>query len=429
MQFTKPQLVILGVGGFLILFFLLVFLGIIPGLKSDLGRPSVELEFWGVGDEPKVWQEVISKFESAYPNVRVRYTKFDAANYEKQLIDALAAGSGPDIFMFHNTWLPKHANKIVPVSQEQLTLSTFRNLFPVVAEQDFVKNNQIFAVPTSIDTLALFYNRDIFDNKRIALAPSTWDELKATILKVREFNVSGSLSKAALSIGGTTKSVSNATDILSMLMLQYKTEMVNPDGSRIAISNPQGLAALNFYAQFSNPMSFYYTWSDSFKQSVDSFATKQAAMILTYAADIPEIKAKNPALNFAVAPVPQFNKNEAVNFANYWGLAVSAKAAYAKEAWDFALLATTDAEVSRNYVAATGKPPAMRFLINEYLTNPNLGVFAAQALTARSWPQVDSAEVKRVFNNMIESVMTGKLGAEKALQGAQDELTKLMRPQ
>ncbi len=428
MQFTKPQLVILGIGGFLILFFLLVFFGIIPGLKPDIGK-SVELEFWGVGDEPKVWQEAISKFESAYPNVSVRYTKFDATNYERQLVDALAAGSGPDVFMFHNAWLPKHANKTVPVSQEQLTLSTFRNLFPVVAEQDFVRNNQIFASPIYIDTLALFYNRDIFDNKRIAITPATWDELKATILRVREFKVGGGISKAAFSIGGTIKSVPNATDILSLLMLQYGTEMVDSSMSRMAISSPQGLAALNFYTQFSRPGNVYYTWSDSFKPSIDSFTTKQAAMILTYAADIPEIKSKNPSLNFAVSPAPQFNKSEAINFANYWGLAVSAKTPYSKEAWDFVLLVTTNAEVSRNYVAATGKPPAMRFLINEYLNNPTLGAFTAQALTAKSWPQVDNVEVKRVFNNMIESVITGKLSAEKALLGAEDELTQLMRPQ
>lgn len=424
-QFTKPQLIILGVVGF-VAFIILLIIVFGFGLREDVGRANVELEFWGVGDEPKVWQETISKFESTYPNVRVRYTKFDVTTYEKQLIDALAAGSGPDVFMFHNTWLPKHANKIVQVSQGQLTLSTFRNLFPVVAEQDFIKDGRIFAVPIYIDTLALFYNRDVFDNKRIALAPTTWDELKAAILKVRELNASGSISRAALSIGGTTKSVPNAADILSLLMLQHKTEMVNPDVSRMAISNPQGLAALNFYTQFSNPKSVYYTWSDSFKPSIDSFTAKQSVMILAYAADIPEIKTKNPALNFAVASAPQFNKDEAINFANYWGLAVSAKAPYPKEAWDFTLLTTTNVETSRNYTALTGKPPAMRFLINEYLNNPTLGMFAAQALTARSWPQADNTEVKRVFNNMIESVITGKLGAEKALRGAEDELSALM---
>lgn len=424
--FTKPQLIILGIAGSIIFIILLmVIFGF--GLREDLGRVNVELEFWGVQDEPRAWSDTISKFESVYPNIKVRYTKLNAATYEKQLLDALAAGSGPDVFMFHNTWLPKHGNKIISASSEQIPLSTFRNLFPVVVEQDFAIGSQIFSLPLFVDTLALFYNRDIFDNKRIALAPVTWDELKATILKIREFKIGGGLSKAALSIGGTIKSVTNATDILNLLMLQFKTEMVSSDRSRMAIANSQGLEALNFYTQFSRPSSLYYTWSDSFKPSIDSFATKQTAMIMAYASEIPEIKAKNPALNFTVVQMPQFNKNEAINFANYWGLAVSAKASYPKEAWDFIIFTTTNSEVSSNYITLTGKPPALRFLINEYLMNPTLGIFAAQALTARSWPQIDNVEVKKSFDDMIESVLNGRLSSNKALEQAESEITSLMR--
>lgn len=426
MRFTKPQLIILGVVGSIILIVLLmVVFGF--GLRKDIGLANVELEFWGVGDEPRVWQDAISKFESVYSNVNIRYTKFEEDNYEKQLLDALASGMGPDIFMFHNTWFTKHANKVVPVGQDQLALSTFRNLFPVVAEQDFVEDNQIFASPVYIDTLALLYNRDIFDNKRIALAPATWDELEALILKTREFGANGNLSKAALSIGGTTKSVPNATDILSMLMLQYRTEMMSSDGSRASISNPQGAAALNFYTQFSTPGNVYYTWSDSFKPSIDSFVAKQTAMILAYASEIPEIKAKNPALNFVVTPAPQFNKSEAVNFANYWGLSASLKSPHPNEAWDFIIFATTDVSVARDYIISANKPPAMRFLINEYLPSPILGAFAAQALTARSWRQPDNAEVRRIFNDMIESAITGKFSTDNALREAENELTEVIK--
>src|SRR3989344_3445742 len=414
--FTKPQLIILGAAGFITLFFLLGFLGVIPIFREDIRLPRVELEFWGVGDDQSAWNDTINKFESTHPNVNVKYTKLDQANYEKHLLDALAAGAGPDVFMFHNTWASKHANKTVPASSDKIPLSTFRNLFPVIAEQDFVRNSQILALPISVDTLALFYDRDVFDNKLIAVVPATWDGLKTTILRVRELKSGGGILKAGIALGGTVKSIPNAVDILSLLLLQYKTGIVTSDGSRMAIANAQGIAALDFYTQFSNPRSAYYTWTDSFKPSVSSFAGKQVSMILAYAADIPEIKAKNPALNFVIAPAPQLNKDEAVNFANYWGLSVSTENAYPNAAWGFIIFATTDIGAARSYVINTGKPPTMISLINEYLTDPTLGVFTAQALTARGWPQPDSAEVKRVFNNMIELVITGKLSSEKALR-------------
>src|SRR3990167_3346421 len=125
MQFTKPQLIILGAAGVVLLFFLLVFFGIIPGIRDDIRLPQAYLEFWGVGDEQNDWADTINGFESTHSNISVKYTKLDPANYEKQLLDALASGSGPDVFMFHNAWLLKHANKAVPAPVDKLVLSTF----------------------------------------------------------------------------------------------------------------------------------------------------------------------------------------------------------------------------------------------------------------------------------------------------------------
>ncbi|MBI1838999.1 MAG: extracellular solute-binding protein, partial [Candidatus Colwellbacteria bacterium] len=283
MNLSKPQFIILGIAGFVIIFFALVFLGVIPGLKSNLEIRVAKLTFWGVGDERGVWDTAISNYQNAYPGVQVEYTKVDSRNYEKLLLDALAAGQGPDIFMFHNSWLPKHANKIVPASPEQIQLSTFRSLFPQVAEQDFVRGDKIYGLPLSIDTLALFYNRDIFDNKRVAIVPSTWDEFKSTIPRVREISASNKLLKPAAAIGGTLKSIPEATDILNLIMLQKGTRMVSVDGSSADFHSPQGIEALNFYSQFSSPKNAYYAWNDSSTSSIDSFAGKQVAMVFAYA--------------------------------------------------------------------------------------------------------------------------------------------------
>ena len=425
MQLTRPQLIIVGVAGFIVLFFLLGFLGVIPIFRDDVARQNVKLEVWGIDDQGP-WGDAIARYNGLYPGSSVRYTKIGQTNYEQQLLDALAAGTGPDIFMFHNTWLPKHQNKIVGATAEQISVSTFRNLFPPVAEEDFINNGQIFASPIYIDTLALFYNRDILAAKQVAIVPTTWDGMKQVIPKVREFNSQGNLSKSALAIGGTLKSVTNATDIMSLLFLQFKTEMIR-GGTSVGLVSEEGTAALNFYTQFSNPRSAYYTWLDSFKPSIDSFASKQTAMILAYATQIPEVKAKNPALNFIVAPAPQLKKEEPINYASYWGLAVSSKTKYSKAAWDFILLATTNESLSRGYMTATDKPPALNSLINENFNSSTLGVFATQALTAKSWRQPDNIEVQRAFNNMIESVITGKLTVDKALREAQDKITSLLK--
>ena len=141
------------------------------------------------------------------------------------------------------------------------------------------------------------------------------------------------------------------------------------------------------------------------------------------------MKTKNPFLNVGVAPIPQNNPGETVNFANYWGYTVSKKSLEPDLAWDFVVLLTTNKENAKAYLQATQKPPALRFLIQEYSRDPDLGVFARQILTATSWPQIDNNAIETIFSDMIESVISGKQTAKAALSQAEAQITQLMKRQ
>jgi len=171
MQLTRSQLIIAGSALFIILFIIGVATGLIPGLRRIQERaPEVTLTVWSV-DSRVLFNDNLLGYTALRPNVRVNFEEINPATYEQDLINALAAGRGPDIVMFHNSWLPKHYNKLVPAKDEQLTLTSLRETFPEVVEQNFAPDGQIFALPLYIDTLALLYNRDAFDRTGIALPP------------------------------------------------------------------------------------------------------------------------------------------------------------------------------------------------------------------------------------------------------------------
>lgn len=393
------------------------------------GGPSAKpLQVWGVFDEEAPFQEFLNKGGAV-----TAYQKFDAATYESELINALAAGQGPDIFMFHGSWLPKHLDKIIPLSASALPLEKFRGLFPRVVEQDFAPDGVIYALPLYLDTLALFYNKDIFEQEGIALPPKNWTEFQNAVRQTRKIEAAtNKIIRAGAAIGGSNKSINRGSDILSNLMLQTGTKMTNDDFSGAIFaadeSGVAGLKALNFYIQFSNPASPYYTWNESFLNSLDAFSQSSAAMMLNYAYQIPLLKERNPFLNFGVAPLPQSTQSaKDVNFANYWGLAVSGKSANPGAAWGAILSLTTNPAVNRQYAEAFIKPPALLELIQENISNPQFGVFSRQALNARSWPQIDNVKVEEIFSGMIENILSGRLSAEDALTSAQDRVTELMR--
>ncbi len=436
MTFSRNQLIIIGSVAAVILLFAILFY---IGYRGPLTRQEARLEMWGIFDDLRKVEPLIRGFQRSSPGVIINYRQFnDPEQYEKELVNAFAAGNGPDVFMFHNTWLPKHFDKIVPLPQEQLPLSKFRELFPQIAEQDFVLNGFIYALPLSVDTLALFYNRDDFNNAALPFPPKTWAEFENDVLRLRKVNPStNEVVKAAAAIGGSLKSVNRATDLLSLLMLQYGTKMTSSDFSRASFSQQvdfqgqsfsPGLTALNLYTEFANPGSKFYTWSDTLHYSLDNFPAEGVSMIFNYAYQIPQIKQKNPFLNFGIAPMPQPSADaKAVNFPNYWGLAVSNKTRDPSVAWQFVLAAATDSATADAYARATAKPPALLSLINQYLNDPQLGVFAQQALTARSWSQIDNVIIENIFSSMIEAVTSGRESPADALREAENKVTVLMQ--
>lgn len=431
-NFSQRQIFIIA-GTVLIVFAvaLLVFLNLRPSKGV-----AVKLSVWGF-ENKSVFDPIVKAYKQTRPNVEITYQQVPAENYENYLLNALASGQAADVFPIHNRALPKEKDKLAPVASAQLTVSQFENLFPTVAEQDFTfstssagADKKIYALPLSIDTLSLLYNKDLFDQAAIVSPPKTWNEFQTIVPRLRSISQTNQIQKAAAAIGGSKKTIGTAVDLLNVLMLQNGTRMTTPDlrGASFASysSNNPGLQAFNFYLQFANPGSNYYTWNDNQPDSLESFSSGNTAMLFGYYSDFVKIKNKNPFLNIGIAPLPQTTEANAVSYADYWGLAVSKQSQASGWAWDFIIYLASRPEVSKLYLGAANRPAALRSLINENIDDPILGVFSRQALTARSWYEFDENAINGIFNSAIAGTLTGQFDPGKALLQAQDQISQLM---
>lgn len=422
-EFSKEQTIFLAAGAALVVTLILVFIGVLPGGKR--GEEKISISVWVLDEDTEIWDPILIRFENSYPDINATLEEIAPGNYENELLNALAAGRGPDVFMFNSKWLIEHGDKIAPAPSNKMTAETFSGFFPQVAEQDFVSEGRIYAMPLFVDTLALLYNRDIFDAKGVVFAPGTWKEFEEAVAKLRTFE-NGKMGDKAAAIGGTSASVSNAVDLVGLLMLQNGSTIVNESFTRADFGR-EGEAGLLQYTKFADPQSPLYTWDDSLGLSNEVFANGEVAMAFAYPSDVREIKDTNPFLDFEVSKMPQLDKSNPVNFANYWGLAVRSGSSNLSAAWDFTIFASTDKASAENYIIETGHAPALRFSINNYLNNPDIGVFAGQALTARSWPQADDDQVDTIFNDMIKDVISDGVTVEAAISSARSALTELIR--
>lgn len=429
MQLSRTQIILAGSVLAIILILTLIFTGVIPGLRQQGSNDPLKgnLTIWGVFDDEIALQStLISEFTTKHPNVGITYRKIDPRTYEADLINALAAGTGPDIFYVHNNWIPKHANKLSPRDPKLFTVVNFGDLFPQVVVKDFAKNGIVYAMPLYVDTLVTLYNKNMFDAAGVAQVPRTWSEFEAIVPQLRIADENGRLIQSAAAIGGSNRNINNATDLLYQMMLQQGVEMTSPENTEVKFAQT-GQKTVDYYFSFASQRSPRYTWDRSRHYSIDAFAEESVAMIFNYGYQLQELKNKNPFLNIGVAPMLQLNPAKGVTYANYWGLGVSATSPNKELAWMFIDQATTDGVTNARYLNATKRSPALRSLIATSLNDVEAGIFARQALMATSWYQPDSAAVAAIFADMLESISTGQLSSAKALSQAAVQVGELLR--
>ena len=436
MAIDNKKLLTILISGIAILVFLTVIL-ILRNLGGSNTGSRVTLEFWGVFDDRTAFDKVIGDFKTQNPNINVVYKQFSFEDYEKELVNALAAGTGPDIWMIHNTWLPKHMDKLMPLPEKiagldrpLMTFRDFQDQFVEVAAADLTANNQIYALPLYVDTLALYYNRDLFNNAGLTMPPGDWDGFNDAVEWLTKLDMSGNIIQAGAAIGASGN-INRSTDILAALMIQSGVRMTDADNtiatfSRSVSNTPVGETALKYYTDFTNPSMRTYAWNNNQHYSVDAFVEGKVAMMFNYSHQAQVLNEKAPRLNYAIAPMPQVSETDVKNYANYWAVAVSKKSLVPNEAWRFiAYLALRDGASS--YLAQTLRPSARRDIIDLQKNDLALGVFAGQALTAKSWFQIDNAAIESLFSEMIEDVNFGRLSVKEALQNAETEVNILIQ--
>lgn len=422
---SQKQFVIIGTISFVLIVLVLLVAFNVRGIVGGGVRTS--LSVWGT-DPNEAWVGILKNYSALRPNVDVSYTFVDPSNYKAAVLNALAAGKGPDIVYVGNRDLFADSAKLVSAGPQQFDLLKLREAFPAVVEEDFLLAGQIGALPLYIDTLATIYNRDMFDQAGIATPPKTWDEFLKDVPLLKK-SEEGQISQAAAAIGGSEKSVDAAADLLALLMIQNGAKMNNEERTLASFasggSTAFGYRAFDFYLQFANAASTYYTWNDSQPNSIDAFARGKTAIIFNYSSVLPKIANLSPFLNVGIVPMLQTkSSNTDVNYASYQGLGVSSQSRSPSLAWDFIIYATTNEAAAKSYSDATGRPPALRTLIARKSNDLKLSVFAKQALTARSWLVPSDDIVKDVFSRTIQSVLAGQVGSAAALKQAEGQINQ-----
>lgn len=424
-NFQLIMLVLFIFGGVLGIF---VFAGFIDLEDSAVNQgPTGTVVLWGTLPS-NVVNPIISDFNKG-KTYTVKYVAKREDSFERELLEAIALGNSPDLFLIANDLIYKNSNKISKIPYTNYPLFNFKNNFATAGEV-FLTKEGILALPITINPMVMYYNRSILDENSVAYPPEYWDELEQYANKFTKKDSLGNINQSSFALGQYSN-ITHAKNILATLFLQKDNTIIEQATSifRANLSNPsiidKNVGVLNFYTDFANPLSKNYSWNKSFSSSLESFSREELVFYFGLASDLRVLLARNPNHNFIASPIPQYKDGTKTTYARVTGLSMSAFAKNKSAATD-AMNSLAMGDFSLKISNVQYLPPARRDLLAQRGTDTFTPVFYSSALFAKSWLDPSAIDSDNVFRAMIDEILSNQRSPESALTGANNRLNLLL---
>lgn len=401
---------------------------------TDEGPDIGSVTIWGTVPESQM-DALITGAErggASELSSKITYEQKSPEQYEQELLNALAAGGGPDLMVLSQDQILSFDDKIQRIPFEAFSQRQFRNTFVEGAEL-YLSNNGVIGMPITVDPLVFYWNRSIFSGAGVANAPRFWSELVTLSERITQRDDAGNITRATVAMGGY-ENVNHAKDIISTLIMQAGGDIVG-QGQRGDLTSflnqggatSPGQTALRFYTEFANPVKTIYTWNRGLPQAQQEFTAGDLATYLGYASELPMLREANPNLNFDVATLPQSREGDTrLTFGKFNALAIPRQASNPRGAMQVAILLSERDAVSF-HAEETVYPPVRRDLLGDTPSGAYESVFYDAALTANAWLDPAPEETDIIFADLVRQITSGSQSIGQALNGADRRIEALLR--
>jgi maltose-binding protein MalE len=458
-----------------------VLLGIIAAVvfwPSEEPIPTAEnrpirLTWWKPFYGNETYNDVIQAFRRIPGNQNVQIDVINKQyndNYYRELISDIARDTGPDIFTIRNDDLPAYKEFMTPnrIFQGRF-LTDYRSDFADIVVRDTMDRDSVYATASYVDNLQLYYNKNILAQEGIALPPQTWSELDRQLPRLNERDVNSlNFRQHAISLGTGGRgpdgfeNINRHVDIMPMLLFQaggqmydYQTNQVTFGAQKDAdlINNSQATDdsfatgederggftstpsynAIRFYADFADVTRSRYSWNTSSEYNVDSFAEGRLAYMVSFSYMQGLLEAKNPLLDYGVAPLPQLDPNFKKTYGFFFmdglnrNLERDPSKALERQTAESFLWFLTQYEQQIDFATKTRLPGARKDVVAEQIEGDEvLRIFAQGSLFADNYYKPDVQATERLWSDMMERIQYEGMPIDESLRIAVTEYTAIV---
>ncbi len=155
----------------------LILIAVLVLVGSRLEAKPVELVFayWGSPFERQAVKKVLQQFSQQHPNIRVRAQHIPGSNYTTKLVTMVAAGTAPDVAYIPDPMISKWASAgwLMDLSDYFENDSEASTRMPQIY---YKLQDKIIGTSAAIETIILYYNKQVFDRANLPYPPATAEE-------------------------------------------------------------------------------------------------------------------------------------------------------------------------------------------------------------------------------------------------------------
>jgi multiple sugar transport system substrate-binding protein len=280
----------------------------------------------------------IPEFESSHPGVKVKMTSIPFAgvvSFDAKLLAALSSGAGPDLWdmgdwnyraFLDNNYLAPFDPQTFGYSSDSAMIDAY---LPGTMDI-FVRNGKVYGLFSESNTLALFYNQDMFDAAGIPYLPDdrpvSWSDIQDIGARLRQTDASGAPTQIGYQFGffANFRSPQWYAQNFYEFMRQFGQDDLyianQPSADTDAVRQALQMIYDFTYTSRAYDPTFLNNWFADFPQG-------RVGMVLAGTWFVPAARQNNPNVRFGVAPHPVVNPDDRSTYKNIqwsWGWSVNA---------------------------------------------------------------------------------------------------------
>jgi len=320
---------------------------------------------WRTDWFPDMVQEMLAQFHAANPNVRVFFTP-DPDNLAATMLAEMEAGTAPDLFWGGSTFFPTwaqqgHTVDLRPYVAKDLDTLTITDWDPAQYRAFFLRDGRQFGLPKYHGAVALYYNKDLFDQAGLDYPTVAWtyDDYLAAMGRLSRDNGEGQREQWG-------SMVDIAWDRIQMHVNSWGGHLVAPfDPLRCTFDKPKAIEALEWLRAGMWDERVMATFTDvQYMSPRSAFINKRIAMVEEGSWVLKDILL-NADFRVGVAPMPG-GPERRVTLATSDGFGIYAGTQYPEASWEL-LKFLTSPTYGRAMAKADFLQPARASLIDDWI--------------------------------------------------------------